>query len=256
MKIVILADSLALARPPSEGDIPYEATYPYLLDLSLRRQWGANAPLIIERGMRRRTIEYVLDDWLEMVELRTADVVVIHVGIVDCAPRVFLRREANMVARVRPARLRNFIFDYVHRNRRRIVEFRRRVYVPVDRFTRLLNEVIERARAAGVRSLIFVNIITPPDELEERSPGFQRNVQIYNGILAEAAARESWVHVIDLNSLIENEGGARELLVDGIHINREGHKILARELEGHIAPIMEDALVEHAPARTRDLAKG
>lgn len=242
MKIVILADSLALPRPESEGDIPYEATYPYLLDQSLRQQLGARAPSVIERGMRRRTIEYVLDDWLEMVEMRRPDMVVVHVGIVDCAPRVFLRREANMVARLRPARLRNLVFDFVHKNRRRIVEFRKRVYVPPERFRNLVREVIERARTQNVKSLVFVNIITPPVELEQRSPGFRQNAEIYNRILEAEAKEEPWIHLIDIDKIVRDEGGANTLLVDGIHINEQGHKLLARELETHAMNVFEGAL--------------
>jgi len=58
MKIVVMADSLAMARE-GETNVAFEATYPYLLDQSLRRRFQAEAPLVIERGMRRRTIEYV-----------------------------------------------------------------------------------------------------------------------------------------------------------------------------------------------------
>ncbi len=236
MKIAILADSLALPRPEGEGNISYESTYPYLLIDSLRRQFGAQAPLIIEGGRRRRTIEYVLDDWQELVELRGADVVIVHVGIVDCAPRVFLRREASAVARVRPVKLRDFIFSFVHKHRRRIVTLRKKVYVPADRFRRHVRETIGRARRDGLKSLVFVNIITPPVEMEERSPGFQRNVAIYNRVLEEEA-NEPWIHLIDMNGLVEKEGGVEKLLFDGIHINEAGHELLARELETHILSV-------------------
>ena len=114
MKIVILADSLALPRENVGGEDLLEATYPFLLDHSLRQRLGAAAPIIFERGMRRRTIEYVLDEWNELVKLRKPDVVIVHVGIVDCAPRVFLRREASFVANIRFAWLRNRILKFAH----------------------------------------------------------------------------------------------------------------------------------------------
>lgn len=237
MKVLILADSLALPRQEADGVTPYEETYPYLLDQSLRRQFREHAPVVIERGMRRRTIEYVLDDWLEMVELRRPEVVVVHVGVVDCAPRVFLRREARMVAKLRPAPLRNFILNFVHRHRRRIISLRRRVYVPQERFRQLVNEVVQKARASQLRSLVFVNIITPPDEMEARSPGFQQNVAAYNQILRDQINSE-WIHLIDLNTVIQERGGARVLTVDGIHLNAEGHRLLAASLEEHIQNLL------------------
>jgi len=231
MKIVILADSLALAREGGEG-IPFEATYPYLLDQSLRKQLGPDFPLVIERGMRARTIEDVLADWFEQVELKTADIVIVHVGIVDCAPRIFLRRERNFVETLRLKRLRNFILNFVHKHRRRIVLLRRLVYVPPARFKELVEEMVERARASKIRSLLLINIVSPPDKLEERSPGFQKNVRIYNRFLAKQVDGRL-IQLIDLNSLIQQQSGAH-LTIDGIHINEQAHKILAQQLEAHI----------------------
>jgi lysophospholipase L1-like esterase len=246
MKVVILADSLALPRQEGEGNIPFEATYPYLLDESLRERLARRAPLIIERGMRSRTIERVLDEWFEMVSLRGAEVVVVHVGIVDCAPRIFMPRERAFIERLRPARLRIRFLNFVHRHRRRIVQTRGRVYVPVRKFKAGVEEVVRRAREARVRSLVFINIIEPPPLMEERSPGFRRNVEDYNRIL-RAQAAEQGVHLIDLDNLIRARGGPEELTVDGIHINHAGHKMLAQELERHILSLLEN---ERTEART------
>jgi lysophospholipase L1-like esterase len=239
MKVVILADSLALPRQEGEGNIPYEVTYPYLLDESLRRRLGERAPWIIERGMRSRTIERVLDEWFEMVELRGAEVVVIHIGIVDCAPRVFMPRERAFVERLRPARLRVRFLDFVHRHRRRIIKMRQRVYVPVEKFKTMVEEVVSKSRGAGVRSLVFINIIEPPEEMETRSPGFRRNVEDYNRILRAQADEQTAVHLVDLNNLIREGGGPEALTVDGIHINETGHRMLAQELEWHILSLLE-----------------
>jgi lysophospholipase L1-like esterase len=233
MKIVILADSLALARQEGGGNIPFEFTYPYSLDQSLRKRLGQDSPLVIERGMRSRTIERVLDDWFEQVELKAADVVIVRVGVVDCAPRVFLRRECGFIENLRPKRLRKLILNFVNKNKSRIVLLRRLVYVPPARFKRLVEEMVQRARSCKVVSLLLINIISPPDPLEQRSQGFQKNVRIYNQILSEQVDGRS-IQLIDLNSLVQQEGGPEQLTIDGIHINEEGHRILARELEAHI----------------------
>jgi lysophospholipase L1-like esterase len=233
MKIAILADSLALPREDVGGDELLEVTYPFLLDQSLRRQFGAAAPIIFERGMRRRTIEYVLDEWNELVELRKPQIVIVHVGIVDCAPRVFLRREASFVANIRFASLRDRIFKFTHDHRRRIVQFRRKVYVPLPRFERLVQQVVEKARETGVQSLVFINIIRPPDAVEERSPGFQSNAIAYNQVLQDQT-KHDFVSVIDLNRLVYGGGGPETLMVDGIHLNERGHALLAQQLETRI----------------------
>jgi len=232
MKIVIMADSLAMARE-GETNVSFDVTYPYLLDQSLRRRLGSEAPLVIERGMRRRTIEYVLDEWYELVDLRQPEVVVVHVGIVDCAPRVFLRRERQFVENLRPAFLREAILSNVHRHRRAVVNMRKKVYVPADRFSALVGQVIARAEASKLRSLVFVNIITPPAEMDERSPGFIRNAAIYNQIL-KTHADANGAHLIDLDRMIKEAGGAEQLTVDGIHLNEAGHAMLAKEIEKHV----------------------
>jgi lysophospholipase L1-like esterase len=238
MKIVVMADSLAMARE-GETNVAYETTYPYLLDQWLRQRFGSQAPLVCERGMRRRTIEYVLDEWYELVDLRKTDVVVVHVGIVDCAPRVFLRRERQFVENLRPGFLRRFILDYVHRHRRAVVNMRKKVYVPPERFNALVGQVMAKAKASELRSLVIVNIITPPAEMDERSPGFIRNVGIYNEIL-RTHAEANGAHLIDIDRLIKEAGGVEQLTVDGIHINEAGHKMLAQEIEKHVLSLIGD----------------
>lgn len=226
-KILILADSLALPREGSD-DSPYESTYPYLLERRLRSHYP-DPPIILERGMRRRTIEYVLDEWFELVELRAPDLIVVHVGIVDCAPRIFLRRERQIVEGLRWRWLRTRILNFVHHHRARIIRTRRRVYVPLDRFRGLVQNAITKARESKT-PIVFVNIIEPPDEIEKRSPGFQENVRLYNEVLAQHAGGEH-MHLVDLNAIVREHGGAQKLTIDGIHINRQGHELLADELE-------------------------
>jgi lysophospholipase L1-like esterase len=179
----------------------------------------------------------VLDEWNEQVELKKPQIVVVHVGIVDCAPRVFLRREASFVANIRFAGLRDRIFKFTHDHRRKIVEFRRKVYVPLPRFERHVREVVEKARGTDVMSLIFINIIRPPDWVEERSPGFQSNVIAYNQVLQEQT-KHDFVSLIDFNRIVHDEGGPDALMVDGIHLNERGHMLLAQKLEDQVLSVL------------------
>jgi lysophospholipase L1-like esterase len=174
-----------------------------------------------------------------LVDLRKAEVVVVHVGIVDCAPRVFLRRERQFVENLRPAFLRESILRNVHRHRPAIVNVRKKVYVPAQRFNSLAAQVIERAKQSKLRSLVIVNIITPPAEMDERSPGFIRNVGIYNEIL-RSHARGTGVHLIDIDQMIKDAGGVERLTVDGIHINETGHAMLAGEIENHVLSLVDE----------------
>ena len=172
---------------------------------------------------------------------------IVHVGIVDCAPRVFLRREGAFVANIRFGWLRNRILKFTHDHRRRIVQFRRKVYVPLPRFERLVETVVQKARETNVQSLVLVNIVRPPDSVEERSPGFQDNVTAYNRVLQEQT-KHSFVTLIDLNRIVEDEGGSETLTIDGVHLSERGHALLAEKLEQVLLPML---LNERVPASIR-----
>jgi len=237
MKVVILADSLAMSREEVGGERRFEVTYPFLLHESLLRRFGTTSPMVIERGMRLRTVEAVLTDWHEQVILRTADVVIVHVGVVDCAPRVFLRRENRFLAN-RPKWFREPILRFVHKHRRRIIQTRPRVYVPLERFRRHIEEVTQRAHDTNLLSLVYVNIIEPPQSVEDRSPGFRKNVEDYNRVIAHQSVHPR-VTVVDLNRAIADQGGSEKLTIDGVHLSIQGHQILAKLLDDHISGLTD-----------------
>jgi lysophospholipase L1-like esterase len=87
----------------------------------------------------------------------------------------------------------------------------------------------------------MVNIITPPAEMDERSPGFIRNVGVYNEIL-KAHAEANGVHLIDIDRMIKEAGGVEQLTVDGIHLNETGHAMLATEIEQHVLSLSKGSL--------------
>jgi lysophospholipase L1-like esterase len=96
-----------------------------------------------------------------------------------------------------------------------------------------VQQVVQKARETEVQSLVFINIIRPPDSVEERSPGFQSNVIAYNQVLQEQT-KHPFVTLIDLNRMVHEDGGSDALTVDGIHLNEPGHILLAQELEQHV----------------------
>lgn len=233
--VVLLGDSLCLPREPEWGDIAYEATYPALL----KERFAGSGMELVERGMSYRTMEDVLAHWPAEVEARNAAAVIVHVGIVDCAPRVFLPRERDFVQNL-PLWLRRIILGGTNRLRRWIIKFGPdRVYVTYDRFVRALDAVVTRSR--GLRKLLFVNIISPTDRMEYRSPGYREKVRRYNQALQSRSGGA--IQVVDLDAAIWRNGGPDRLTVDGVHINQAGHRLLFEELE----PILRQE-VESRPA--------
>ncbi len=241
-KVSILADSLAMPRPPGEGDLRLEETYPYLLDQLCRQRLGTEAPLFIERGRRFRTIDQVVDDWPEGVIVKQADIAIVQVGIADCAPRVFSRRQHAMVSAL-PKTLREAVISFVHTHRRRILSLRPDcVYVKEKRFHEQVFRLATLARRENAAKLIFVNIIRPTDAMELRSPGFRSKVEGYNAWLAKYVDQEH-VFLQDLQAQVD-AGGSDKLTIDGIHLSREGHRGLATALSEQLTTLLSPSSAE------------
>ncbi len=238
-KIVILADSLSLPRPEHLGDISYEETYPYLLDVSLRNLLGKNAPVVIEKGKRSRTITDVATEWQEYVSWRKSEIVIVQVGITDCAPRVFLPKQRAFVGRIRVRAIREMLLKFVHKYRRQIISASpNKVYTPLQQYRDTVAKLVELARQDGVKALIFVKIVFPPDFVESRSPGLQENVRLYNNVLDQIKSRPG-VHVVELNELIQNqEDSESHILDDGEHLSVQGNQLLAKHLEKLVSDIL------------------
>jgi lysophospholipase L1-like esterase len=238
-KIVILADSLSLPRPENLGNTPYEETYPYLMDISLREQMGINAPIIIEKGKRSRTMPDVAADWNEYVSWRKPEIVVIQVGITDCSPRVFTTRQRAYVERI-PARfIREILLKFVRKFRRQLIAASApKVYTTLQQYRDTVTKLVEWAERDCVLALVFVKIVMPPDSLEKRSPGSQENVRLYNNVLDQIKSKHG-VYVIELNDLIHNQENAGSYIIeDGQHLSVQGHRLLAKHLEHLVMPML------------------
>ena len=236
MKILIIADSLALPRGNNQGNISYEETYPYLLLQSLRQRLGPQADVLL-KGKPYRTILDILPNWSTEVIQTEVDVVIIQVGVVDCAPRVLLARQHEFVIQLHPIWLRYKILKFINRHRREIItRFPNRVYVPLHDFKAEMEYIIQTFHRSRVKRLVFVNIVSPPESLDYRSPGFKNNVKAYNRCLAGQISGLDRVSLVDLDRMIIESGGSEKLTVDGMHINFKGHQLLTKALQDLIIP--------------------
>lgn len=232
MRISILADSNALPRPTEWGGLLLEDTYPYLLERELRRSLPASEELVVtERGMRYRTIESVLNDWYEVVDLRKADVVIVQVGGADCAPRILLPREREWLKKV--PFFGKLILKLEEKYRRGwLLRFPARVCVPVEKYRARLREVVARAKQSNSQ-LIFVNIFEPSPQVLDQFVGAEAYIQRYNSVLSEVSRTEN-IPVIDLHSLVDSIGGAGKHTVDGLHLDPKGQITLTQALTNEI----------------------
>jgi len=237
-KIVILGDSICLPRAKGAGNIPFESTYPYLLDRALRDRYGAAAPVVIECGMRSRTIDDVVADWHEEVYLKQPDIVIVHVGGNDCAPRVFQNWERRLLEGLPLKRFRTQMFRLEKKFKRSLLLFLpHRVYVPMSRFRRRVEEIVHKAQHQKLKSLIFVTILPVTDRVEHTLPGVSRSVELYSRVYLDQAGKDR-ISVVDMSRLAYENGGLQNISLDGMHVNEAGHRMLAREFERIVVEIL------------------
>jgi acyl-CoA thioesterase I len=226
MRIVVLADSLAMPRK----DVRFEHTWPYRLEAALREA-GLTAD-VVNCGARRRTADMLLADFTEHVIFKEPTDIVIQVGVVDCAPRIFsrsMRRYLN--SRWVPSALRSAVIRHRSGRRARIVgrDPLRLVYTKPARFAAVLEEFGSRLQRLPWPIRVYVvPILFDGSALEPRSPGFGKNVAAYNAILAEFSARHDGDWIAPEGLLDAHRHVA--FGADGIHLSSLGNAVLAQEV--------------------------
>jgi len=210
-RIVVLGDSLSMPRP----GIDYEDTYPYLLQTK-----GYEVICRSKRGndTNIQTLEQnILDDLIFL----NPDIVVVHLGIVDCAPRLFSRKEQRVLSFL-PTYLRNKIINFFSKRRFYFTKLRNLSYVSENKFTKNLNSLIDRIDNSR-KQIILIKILNTTSENEKKSFGFKEKINTYNDILQKLAI-ENNITIIDPNYCEDS------LSEDGIHITCEMNEYLKDKL--------------------------
>lgn len=227
-RISLFADSLALPRAKEWGEVAFENTYPYLLEDALRKNPEFSDFIFINRAQRFRTVLKTAEELIDFVVLPSADYVIIHCGVVDCAPRIFTASQRDSLSRL-PGVIRKPIIKFSGFLRRWLISYvtKDKHYVSITDFRESLDRILSVKEVN--REFIILNIIVPSDDLERRSPGYIESARKYNIEIKNAADRHGAVFV-DLNSYIQSNGGHEALTVDDMHVNDLGHKFISMML--------------------------
>lgn len=238
LRIVVLADSLAMPRDEGGARLLWEETWPYRLNERLRRD-GLDAE-VLNCGARARRADHIHGtEFLEHVAYKRPDVVCLEVGIVDCAPRVFSVREKRLLnRRWFPRRLRERIVASRSRRRPELIapDPLRKVDTAPRDFERLVRLFARRLGELEWRpKLILVPILSDPRLTEPRSPGHTRNVELYNDVLRRVA-RETGATFVEPGTVLGRAGEAQSLFFpDGYHLTAPGCLLLAERVAAALA---------------------
>lgn len=214
-RIVILGDSLGMAR----SEIKFEETYPYILQTSL-------PDCEIYAKHRRANDSDLQSEFLNIqddIDYMKADILVIHLGIVDCAPRLFSRAEQKRLQYLKI--ISKYIIAFMSKRRFFFTKLFPKVYVDRGSYEKNIRTLILSGKKNAKR-VIVVNIADTSVENKKKSYGFEENIKQYNEVLSKLV-EENEVELLEMFKITDES----MLLEDGIHLSVKGNHLLAEKIK-------------------------
>lgn len=221
--IVIFADSLGLPRPVARDAQSLEdKVYPLLIS-DARPDWTVTS--ICQRFF---TTNHVRAELQTAPTLAVGADVIIHLGLNDCANRMFLESE-RLALDLLPEELSARVVKFSQRYRRAILtNLPSRHYVTPEMFSANLDAILLLLKQRKVGRVLLSTIILPPLVSWAGTPFINMNFADYNFRIM-AAARTHGAILFDVDRHIWQAQHNDALLSDGMHFASEGHRIFARE---------------------------
>ena len=235
--VFVFSDSLGLPRPESASlaDRGIPETYAYRIQ-ELGMEKGLATPIkIVAACQRYFTTDDVVSRLSQIRLSLKSGFVLVHVGLNDCASRIFSEAERLAMVYVDDA-TKNLLLEFARVYRRPIIHRNPEYsYVPIERFVENLEKIVKISRSHGAQHVTFANIIQPGLKSETHTPHLRWNFTRYNAAIYDVAKRLS-ANVIDADRLCWSQGLDQTLNPDGIHLSSVGHAMLANRYVKLIAP--------------------
>jgi len=235
-RAVVLGDSLALPRIVEEDTVRWEQTWPVLLETAMKTSHDDFT--VINCSTRARVITSLLyQDFLEHIVFKEPDVVIVQIGVVDAAPRIFsLREQKLMKMRFFPDKLRDLLIKRREKNRARITSKNplAKVYTKPKRFQEGLlafHQKLQSEYKGRLEKLVFLPILAHLPFMEKDSPEYGNNLRRYNDIIQSFCSKQGH-GLIKVPEDFMNT--ASNFCSDGYHLSFEGNKTMATAIQKHL----------------------
>ena len=230
-RILIVGDSNCLPR----RDVKYRASWIYLLKQSLP---GDDFIVLADGG---RTTEFLAqnpkvhpDGGIEYdpssLEIYEPSIVILNLGIVDCAPRMFRKIESQVIGRL-PNSLMKLVIAIARKLRRRRLD---RTYVSTTAFEANAHQYLDRCVAAGVEHMIIIGIPTADLRGMRKNPLLRQADATSNSIWARLASEIKGAIFLDPLHPAQDISILYE--ADGYHLSLHGHLVLFRTIAAALHP--------------------
>lgn len=224
----------SLSQPREEVGIQYYETYPELVRSALAHYY--DQVHLYNRSKNGTPIWRIYDEMFDPDETyfgsQPEDVLIVQLGVVDCAPRPLSYGVRNLISRL-PKLLRVPLTRLIHDHRHAIQNFGpTRRFTSPDAYRRIYRQWLTRAAPLHAR-IYCINTAPTIPSIESHSPGFTASIQLFNRILAEVVSEVGApnVHLVDAHRLACERGVDRCInQQDGHHITHEGHQLYSRAI--------------------------
>ncbi len=221
-KLVLISDSLGLPRTGDGEATKFETTYSGLILAYFQSRGSASVRPLCRRYA---TSEYVVDAVSTRVACDREDLL-IHVGLNDCAVRMFQEKQRIALGTLLPdLRQKILRFSQVYRSAIINSDFDH-TYTSLLLFRERLEEAATLALSKGARSVSFATIVLPPIKFGASTPQMAWNFTRYNMVIYDLAKSLN-CHLIDIDRLCWEHGTSEALGSDGMHLSAAGHRLMA-----------------------------
>lgn len=167
-----------------------------------------------------------VDHWpkgADCLEAFMPDVVIVQLGIVDCAPRLLNKFDRIILKLIPGSSIRKYI-SILKKIRKRNVN---NTLVPLDRFKNNWVNYLNRAKKTNTK-VIIISISLPDDSFLKKNPGININVKKYNDLLVQFTKEYDNVF---LTKALEPGVNPLPVYEDGYHPNHLGHDFIYSQLK-------------------------
>jgi hypothetical protein len=211
MKILILTDSLGLPRLKPEL-CSFEETWPIVLKNKY--------PNIHQVSIGAATSQVILKQ-INYQKAFNPDVVILQVGIVDCAPRFMSRKELDITYGLGSfGKGLRFLF-----NRNWIKKLRNISYTHEVEFEKNIIDI----KKSFTCPVITIDILPADEGYERLLPGVTNKISAYNNIL-----KQHFEYLVESKDVINHKG----IMTDHHHLNKIGHAYFVTKIEHILKTIL------------------
>ena len=226
---VIIGDSLSLPR--YKAGINIEDTYCYRLGNWWRERYGSTLVWPLSKG--GATIKALTADFrafLPYIKPQSIDAAIVHLGVVDCAPRPLPYQVRNLLG-MTPPFIRDRITKYLHNNRGRLfklgISFR---FTNPKQFRRAYQGMLQTLSAESAR-IYVINISPATEATYNHSPNLFNSIYLYNDIIRQVVAEFKGVRLIDNYSKMQDN--RVDSVAEDIHMSKQGHDYIFEQISSY-----------------------